>query len=65
MQNIKNSEVQKVEEIQITKNIGLVKIGASLLIAIASYFLFPGYIVIPIGCMIIGIAMAIFPQIKP
>lgn len=63
---IKNLNVQKrqekVKEQQPLYYSGLLKIGLGVLLAIISYFVFPGKIILPIGFIVSGILYALIAK---
>jgi hypothetical protein len=56
---------KKVQEHnEVKSNAYLIKAGAGVLVAIVSFFLFPGNMIIPVGCILGGIAWAFIHKLK-
>jgi len=69
---IQNISIQKTADIvreeresnEIKSNSYLAKAGAGILLAIISYFIFPNNVIIPVGCIVGGIGLALFYKAK-
>ncbi|MES2277420.1 MAG: hypothetical protein V4592_15455 [Bacteroidota bacterium] len=55
---------ERREYFEVQSNARFIKAGAGVVLAIVSYFLFPDNLVVPIGCILGGVAFAIFYRSK-
>jgi len=64
LQNVADQTNERQEHYEVKSNTYLFKAGAGILLGIISYFMFPDTPIIPIGCVVGGICLAIFYKVK-
>lgn len=64
VQTIVESNKSREEHYKVQSNAQFIKVGIGVALGVVCYFIFPGNVIIPAGCILMGLALAIIYRSK-